>query len=138
MENRTKLKIQQYEDALKNFEQSLSIDLNEFPDLVVDSIKSGRVQKFEICVELLWKTLKLYLWEINGIDAKSPKLVVKEVYKIGLLTVQEYEKVMEMLDDRNKLSHVYRKEQYEEIYKRVVNTLTLLKKVSVFLEPYKS
>ena len=78
MEKRLKYKIDQLESAILNFEESLNIDLTDFSPIVVDSVKSGRVQKFEFCVELLWKTLKVHLYEINGVDCKSPKQTIKE------------------------------------------------------------
>jgi nucleotidyltransferase substrate binding protein (TIGR01987 family) len=133
MEDRLKHKIQQYKDAVMNFEESLSIDFKGFSEKVIDSIKSGRVQKFEFCTELLWKTLKVYLWEVNGIDSRSPKSVIKDFYKLDGLSVEEYEKVMEMLDDRNRLSHIYSNEQFEEIYNRVISALPIFKKVLDYL-----
>lgn len=134
MEGRLKLKIQQFEDAVKNFEESLTIELSEYPEKVVDVLKSGRVQKFEFCVELLWKTLKVFLWEISGIDSKSPKLVIKDFFNLDLvLTVKEYETLYEMLDDRNRLSHIYNQAQFEAIYSRIVCSLPIFKKVSDFL-----
>ena len=134
MEGRLKYKIQQYKDAVMNFEESLSIDFKGLSERIVDSIKSGRVQKFEFCTELLWKTLKVYLWEVNGIDSKSPKSVIKDFYNLDFLSVDEYETIMEMLDDRNRLSHIYNNEQFEEIYNRVISTLPIYRKVLDYLE----
>jgi nucleotidyltransferase substrate binding protein (TIGR01987 family) len=134
MEGRLKYKIQQYKDAVMNFEESLSIDFTGLSERIVDSIKSGRVQKFEFCTELLWKTLKVYLWEVNGIDSKSPKSVIKDFYNLDFLSVDEYETIMEMLDDRNRLSHIYNNEQFEEIYNRVISTLPIYRKVLDYLE----
>ncbi|MBT4639033.1 MAG: hypothetical protein HOB38_24025 [Deltaproteobacteria bacterium] len=134
MESRLDLRIQQYEDAVGNFGESLSIDLKGLSDKIIDSIKSGRAQKFEVCVELLWKTLKSYLWEVNGIDSKSPKTVVKEAYNQGSFSVQDYEHIIGMLDDRNKLSHIYEKEQFEAIYLRIINAYPVLIKVLEFLK----
>lgn len=65
MERKLSQRIEQLKDALANFEKSLTIDQKPFNDNIVDSIKSGRVQKFKFCVELLWKTMKVYLWEVN-------------------------------------------------------------------------
>ena len=134
MEDRLKYKICQYKDALKNFEDSLSINIDELSEKIADSVKSGRIQKFEFCTELLWKTLKIYLWEVNGIDSKSPKLVIKDYYALDFLTTEEYEKVMEMINDRNMLSHIYNNKQFEEIYSRVILTLPLFKKILGHLE----
>jgi len=129
MEGRLKYKLVQLSEAVSNFEDSLSLELSEYSEIAADSIRSGQVQKFEFCIELLWKTLKVYLFEINGIDAKSPKIVVKEYFNLGLCSYNEYETIMEMLDDRNILSHIYKKEQFESIYNRIIHTFSLFKSV---------
>lgn len=129
MEGRLKYKLAQLDEAAKNFEDSLSLKLSEYSEIAADSIRSGQVQKFEFCIELLWKSVKVYLFEINGIDAKSPKLVVKEYFNLGLCSYKEYETIMEMLDDRNILSHIYKKEQFEDIYTRIITTLSIFKSV---------
>lgn len=129
MEGRLNYKLVQLQDALDNFEKSLSIDMKSLDETLVDSIKSGRVQKFEFCVELVWKTLKVYLWEINGIDSNSPKSVIKDFYGLDLLSVEDYEKLMEAIDDRNRISHIYSKDQFEDIYNRVIMVSPLLKRV---------
>lgn len=134
MEKRLEYKICQYEDAVQNFEESLSIDLLKYPEIVVDSLKSGRVQKFKFCVELLWKTLKVYLLEIHGIDSKSPKMVMKDFYNIDSVSVSDYEKMMAIIDDKNRLSNIYNKEQFDEIYQRVIKALPLFQKIRAFLK----
>ncbi len=125
MESRLKLKVEQFDDAFVNFKDSISIELKNYSGIVLDSIKSGQVQKFEICAELLWKAFKAYLWEINGIDSNSPKMVFKEIYNLGYLLVHDYEEMLGIIDDRNRLSHVYNEAQYLEIYNRIVKTVPL-------------
>jgi nucleotidyltransferase substrate binding protein (TIGR01987 family) len=129
MESRLIYKLAQLRDALDNFEASLSIDIEALDETIVDSIKSGRVQKFEVCTELIWKTLKVYLLETNGIEAQSPKSVIKEFYNIGSLTLEDYEQLMDAVDDRNRVSHVYNQDQFEEIYRRAVQRLPLFRHV---------
>ena len=129
MEGRLKYKLEQLTEAVKNFENSLSLKLRDYSEIAADSIKSGQVQKFEFCTELLWKTLKIYLLEINGIDVKSPKMVIKGYFSLGLCSYEEYETIMAMLDDRNMLSHIYKKEQFEKIYDRVIHTLSIFKSI---------
>ncbi|GAB6095737.1 hypothetical protein JCM14469_19900 [Desulfatiferula olefinivorans] len=129
MEGRLTYKLVQLRDALDNFEASLSIDTDSLDETIVDSIKSGRVQKFEVCTELIWKTLKVYLLETNGIDAKSPKSVIKAFYNIGSLTLEDYEQLMDAVDDRNSVSHIYNQDQFEEIYRRAVQRLSLFRYV---------
>lgn len=127
MEKRITYKVKQFKAAILNFEESLSINLNDFPSIVIDSLKSGRVQKYEFCVELLWKTIKVFLYEINGLDCKSPRQTIKEFYNLGYVSSKDFEKLLEILDDRNQLSHIYNKDQFNEIYNRIVNCLYVFK-----------
>lgn len=122
MEERLKYKIDQYRNAVKSFNTSLKIDTIGFSDILLDTVKSGIVQKFEVCSELLWKTLKIFLYEINGIDCKSPKTVIKEFYNQEYIDSESYQKFITILNDRNSLSHIYNKEQFEEIYLRVIDS----------------
>ena len=126
MEDKLGFKLRIYSNAVQNFKDSLEIDLSDLSETIVDSIKSGRVQKFEFCIELLWKTIKLYIYEVNGIDAKSPKTAVKDFYNTGYISAEEYEQIIQMIDDRNELSHIYKKEDFELIYSRIIKTLPVL------------
>ncbi|UCD15198.1 MAG: nucleotidyltransferase substrate binding protein [Candidatus Omnitrophota bacterium] len=80
--------------------------------------KDGVIQRFEFTFELLWKTLKIFLRE-NGIETNTPKDSLKEAFRIGWL--KEENIFLNMLEDRNKSSHIYDKETSEEIVNRVKN-----------------
>lgn len=123
MEERVKYKIKQFKNAVDNFNVSLNLDTKEFSDVLLDTVKSGIVQKFEVCTELMWKTIKVYLYEINGIDSKSPKSVVKEFYNLEYVDADSYMGLITILNDRNSLSHIYNSTQFEVIYERVVTSL---------------
>ena len=115
-------------NALKTLAQSLALDLNRFGEIEKDTIKSGQVQKFEICVELFWKTLQKFLSEIHGIETASPKTAVKAFFTVGYLDAVQYEKTIEMINDRNRLSHIYSEKQFNEIYRLVADYLQLMQK----------
>ncbi|MBU1171820.1 MAG: nucleotidyltransferase substrate binding protein [Proteobacteria bacterium] len=119
--------------ALNTFEKSMHIDDSAFSDIEQDTIKSGQIQKFVVCVELFWKMAKKFLYEIHGLEAISPKMVMKELYRAKYTNEMNYEVLIEMINDRNRLSHVYNEEQFNEIYCRLNEYLdlmnTLLKKI---------
>ena len=48
-------KLSSLEQTLNTFEKSLKIDSSVFNYIEQDTIKSGQIQKFEVCVELFWK-----------------------------------------------------------------------------------
>lgn len=78
--------------------------------------KDGVIQRFEFTFEILWKSLKLFL-EYEGIECRTPRACLKEAFRIGLI---ENENVfLNMLEDRNKLSHIYDKGVSEEILENV-------------------
>ncbi|MFQ6083606.1 MAG: HI0074 family nucleotidyltransferase substrate-binding subunit [Candidatus Aminicenantia bacterium] len=78
--------------------------------------KDGVIQRFEFTFELLWKALKIFL-EYQGIDVKTPRDSLKEAFRIEL--IEDEEIFLDMLEDRNKSSHIYDKEVSEEIFKRI-------------------
>lgn len=72
--------------------------------------KSGLIQTFEFTFELAWETLKDYL-ELQKIDAKFPRDVIKEAFKYEL--INDGDVWMDMLDKRNLLSHTYDEDKAE-------------------------
>jgi len=78
--------------------------------------RDGAIQRFEFTFELLWKTLKLFL-RAKGIEARTPKDCFKEAFRVGWL--KEEEVFAQMLEDRNKTSHVYDEAESKDIFERI-------------------
>ena len=116
-----KYKLEVYEKALKGFDTSLNIDFKLLSEEIIDAIINGRIQKFEYCTELTWKIIKNYLYIYHNIDAKSPRDSIKEFFLIGAVDEPSYELLLNILDDRNKLSHIYKEEFFEEIHSKLKN-----------------
>ena len=76
-------------------------------DDLSDLERDGLIQRFEFCFEILWKCAKDYLREVEGIDAASPKNVFRMSRNVGLLTDEETEQALAMVNDRNSTSHMY-------------------------------
>ena len=72
-------------------------------------------QKFEYTLELIWKAIKQFLKRQEGIDAVSPKKVIKEFYLGGYIDESDYLQFMQAIDDRNRLSHVYQQTEFDKI-----------------------
>ncbi|MBN1932943.1 MAG: nucleotidyltransferase substrate binding protein [Desulfobacterales bacterium] len=117
------------EQALDSFEKAMTIDTSNLGDIEKDTIKSGQVQKFEVCVELFWKMIKKFLYDIHGLESVSPKMAMKQLYRIQYVNEINYETLIEMINDRNRLSHVYNEEQFNEIYSRITEYLELMRMI---------
>ncbi len=122
-------KLDQVTKAIKSFENLLNHQLSDYDDIVIDGLKNGQLQKFEYCTELLWKIIKRYLFYNDGIDSNSPKGAAKEFYVAKHINEEEYELLIEMIDDRNKLSHIYDQKSFDEIISRLPNYLSFMKRV---------
>ena len=96
--------------ALDRLHEALAVP----PDapLAVD----GTVQRFEFAFELAWKALKDAL-EYEGVDARTPREVLREATRAGWLGDETA--WLDMLRDRNLSSHVYSEAVAGEIYGRI-------------------
>lgn len=124
------LKLNTFKKAVLGFSNSLKIDVSSFGDIVKDAIKNGRIQKFEYTTEMAWKLIKKYLYIYHNIDAKSPNQSIKEFYNIGLITQNSYEQILRMIEMRNRLSHEYREDYFEEIHEQLNDFLILMQEIS--------
>lgn len=95
--------------ALARFSEAL-----EEPESSI--VRDATIQRFEFTYELLWKTLKIYLQDIHGVRAVSPRQVFKEAYSLSLIKQEDI--FLEMMQSRNMLSHTYNEDQAMDIYKK--------------------
>jgi len=119
METKLARKLSNLDDALSNFSDALTLEPVSFQELVADNIKSGQIQKFEFTIELLWKTVQAFLFEVDGVDVVTPKSVAKEFVEAGYCDYSAYELFIQAINDRNQLSHIYRQEMAESIWNRL-------------------
>ena len=114
--------------AIKSFKNALNIKMLFDNDVVNDLFVNGQIQKFEYNIELLWKTLKAYFLEGRGITMLYPKEIIKQFFQEELITEEVYILLIDALNSRNLLSHVYNEEIYKEIepklkdYARAIET----------------
>lgn len=119
----------QYKNVVEKLEEVIETYNDNNSRIIVDAM----IQRFEFCVELSWKLLKDYLSSENVGDFNSPRSVMKESYKMGLIT--EGELWLDMLEDRNLTSHTYDEIVANTIRDNILNThYTLLKKLKEKME----
>ena len=77
-------KCQTLATAVESFRALLAVDLTYYTaPIILDGIKNGQIQKFEYTAELSWKLIKKFLWQVDGIETKSPKSAIIIVEKNG-------------------------------------------------------
>lgn len=100
-----------FKNALERLEEALGEHLSKGA-IVVD----GTIQRFEFTFELAWKLAKFIL-AYNGIEAETPRAVIKEAFKAKFIS--DGDGWIDMLEDRNKTSHIYDEKQALKIYKKI-------------------
>jgi nucleotidyltransferase substrate binding protein (TIGR01987 family) len=90
-------------------------------------VRDASIQRFEYSFESLWKLLKAYLYQYEGIVCNSPKQCFREGLKVELLSVEEVETCLVMTDDRNLTSHTYLEAVAEAIYRQLPSYLAVMK-----------
>ena len=125
-----------WKQRFENFQRAIKL-LQEIPELDLKKLsyleKEGIIQRFEFTLELAWKTLKDKM-EYDGIilDRISPKMVLKEAYNSKY--IDNIDLWIEMINDRNLLSHTYDFKVFEEIIPDIQTKYTpLLSNLYTFL-----
>ena len=106
-----------WEQRFENYVLSLNelksaLEKNEYTKLE----RAGLIQLFEVSFELAWKTLKDILF-YEGYDVKSPRSTIKQAFENDLIV--DGELWLELLESRNKFSHVYDEKMAESAVRAI-------------------
>ncbi|HBS48035.1 TPA: hypothetical protein DEO28_02510 [Candidatus Dependentiae bacterium] len=114
---------------------SLFLEYNE----LYKSLRDSLIQRFEFSVDLFWKYLKKYLEKrgVPTLEVSSPKPTLKSACKATLLTEQDTDVALKMIDSRNLTSHMYKEEFAEMLLHQIPSYYQIMKKYSEKLYPDK-
>lgn len=98
-----------FQNALARLEEVLNLEKN-------DIYRDSAIKRFEICFDLAWKAIKDRA-KHDGLECYSPRECFKTAFQLKLIEYDE--QWLEMLDDRNRTTHLYNKEIAEEVYQNL-------------------
>jgi nucleotidyltransferase substrate binding protein (TIGR01987 family) len=127
-------RIKTFQEATDTFAFLARLDLAELKqklgdDRLMDGMQNGRAQKFEYTTELCWKAIKFFLKENEGVDEASPKKIIKAYYLGGYIAEDDYLLLLEAVEDRNRLSHIYDAETFNNILARLTGYAALFERI---------
>ena len=108
---RIRQRLADFEKALKRLKEVLAEDPSK-----TTAIIDGTIQRFEFTFELSWKLARDVLYH-NGIETNNPRSAIKEAFKENLIT--EAELWINMMEDRNRTSHIYDEAEAFKIYQKI-------------------
>ncbi len=124
---RLKERTEDYSKALERLKEAI---LQNPTDIIID----GTLQRYEFTFELAWKTMKDYL-EYNGIidSVATPRAIIQSAYQSKI--IKNGEMWIQMMLDRNSLSHLYDEEKSRTIYMNIKDKyLKQFEEFKIFLE----
>ena len=120
-------------NALIDFKKSLDADMAKYDELEQNWIKNAQIQKFEFCIELFWKTVKSY-FETQTEFYLTPKQNIKELFLHNIISEDLYLSLMACIEDRNKLSHIYKLEMFEGMAGNIGNNFRAMEQACIILQ----
>lgn len=114
---------EQFKEAYSRLKEAINIKKES--DIKRDAV----IKRFEFSYELLWKTYKK-IARLQKLDYFNPKACFQFAFKSGL--IEDEELFLEIIDARNKTTHVYSEEEAEKIYnfikEKVINAFDAAEK----------
>lgn len=94
-------------------------------------MRDSVIQRFEYCTDLFWKMVKSYLEDVEKMSFGliSSRGVLREAVKGRLLSEEEGNQCMDMVESRNKTSHTYHEILAEEIAHEIPRYYDLMEEI---------
>lgn len=93
---------------------------------VDDVVRDAAIQRFEYTFEVLWKAAQIFLREVEGLEANSPKAVIRASFRVGLLDEGQTRLALQMADDRSLTVHTYNETIAQAIFARLTSYAELM------------
>ncbi|MDZ4745765.1 MAG: nucleotidyltransferase substrate binding protein [bacterium] len=100
-------RFENFDKAVANLREAVDMGVNTMSSLE----KEGTVQRFEVAIELAWKTLKDYLESAGVLVEQTPRAVIKSAFSAGIVSNGQI--LIDMVALRNSLAHTYDEASFE-------------------------
>jgi nucleotidyltransferase substrate binding protein (TIGR01987 family) len=127
------VKLKAFIEATSSFAYLARLDMGQLQeklqdDQLLDGVQNGCIQKFERTTELCWKAIKSHLLKAEGIEEASPKKVIKAYYLAGGVLEADYLLLLDAIEDRNRVSHIYDSATFQQIFQHMAQYAALFER----------
>ncbi len=107
-------------DAFQNAVEWRQLRFESASTIEQDTCTASVIKHFELCYEMLWKTLKVYLLERFGTETSGSKTVFRACLEQKIITELELAQLMRLVDLRNMTTHVYDENFANEVCAEII------------------
>jgi len=115
-----------FKKAIQRLQESLDLEKSAV-------VRDSAIKRFELCFDLAWKSAK-FCAKVKGIECYSPRDCFKTAFQLKL--INHNEKWLEMIEDRNLATHLYKEEYADDLYSRLSDYLKLFQELASQLENF--
>ena len=115
MDQLIEIKKKEFARAVASLEQGLTMNIDPV------AVRDTALMRFIFSSELSWKVTRLHVTQIGGAEVVMSKDAYRAAQKMQLLSPEETEIALAMVDDRNRLAHDYSEEFAQKLFERVKN-----------------
>lgn len=122
---------QQAKKTLARLNETLIMLDQEKNSLKYEVLRDSIIQRFEFTIDTFWKFLKEHLLialKLN-VQGASSRVVFRMCLNENIITNQEFNHCIGMIEDRNRTSHTYDETIAEQILERIPEHYALLKMI---------
>lgn len=110
------------------------IDLYQHPkanssDLEIAAYTASVIKHYELLFEILWKTLKVLLSDKYGTETAGSKEIFRACFSHKLITKDELDLLLALVQKRNLTAHVYDQATAKEICSLIIQDFDALSKI---------
>lgn len=130
---KVEIKYDQLKKSLQAYERSYAIFEKEYPTALPDyqeTYTASVIKHFELLYEMLWKYAKLYIAFKFGDDVIGSKNIFRFLESAKIISQQELNSLLEIVENRNITAHKYDQEHSQQIiailekYYKTIKSLT--------------
>ncbi len=129
-----KKQIEDFSQALARSKKAYLLAEENHGSRYYEFFRDSSIHRFEFTVEIMWKAIKGYMEEVEGITCRSPKSCIRGFFSAGYLAEREARDLLLMIDDRNRTVHTYHEEVAEDIFRRLGLYVNLFDRVLGVME----
>ncbi|MCF7800308.1 nucleotidyltransferase substrate binding protein [Candidatus Babeliales bacterium] len=94
-------------------------------------MRDSLIQRFEYTFDCFWKYINFYLDQETGIkiDVPTPKRIFRELFRLNLISENQINLALQMVDHRNLTSHTYHEPLAKEISEKIPDYFEFIKDI---------
>ncbi len=144
MDTALKYKLDQMEQMLRTLEEATGayakkialLNAHDYDGESINLYSDSVIKRLEYCVDHFWKLLKAYLENAEGIalTENGPKSIARAAALHRIISEQESQQLIKMIQERNNMSHMYKQEVADEIARFAPHGLIFMKTIITRLQ----